>query len=300
MSKILITGGTGLVGTNLTAHLAAHGYTLGHISRTKSSGAVPTFTWAELGNKKAMGEFLSPKAIVHLAGANVAEGRWTPARKKLIMDSRMQPTRQLFDYLSKLDQKPEIFVSASAIGIYGFDTGSQWVDEQSAQGNDFLAEVVKAWEQESRKIEELGIRLVTLRIGIVLAKEGGAFAKIVQPIRFGAGAPLGKGDQYMSWVHIDDLSRLITWAIANNSIKGTFNAISHQPVTNREFTTLAARALHKPLILPNVPSFAIKIIFGEMGNIVLGGNRVSNKKLLDQGFEFQYQSAEKAIENLLA
>jgi uncharacterized protein (TIGR01777 family) len=214
------------------------------------------------------------------------------------MDSRVNSTRLLYKYLSGLTTKPEVFVSAAAVGIYGFDTGDDLMQEDSPTGNDFLAEVVKAWEYEVDKISELGIRVVKLRIGIVLAEDGGAYPKIAAPIKFGIGAPLGSGNQYMSWIHIDDLCKMFLYAI-NSSVRGTFNAVASNPVTNSEFTKVVAKNLRRPLILPNVPSFLLKLALGEMSNIVLGGNKVSNQKILNSGFSFQFDKLEMAVQEII-
>jgi hypothetical protein len=214
------------------------------------------------------------------------------------MDSRVNSTRLLYKYLSGLTNKPEVFISASAVGIYGFDTKDNLMDEDSPAGSDFLSEVVKAWENEVDKIADLGIRVVKLRIGIVLAKDGGAYPKIAAPIKFGVGAALGSGDQFMSWIHIDDLCKMFLHAIGSINMKGSFNAVASNPVTNREFTKVVAEELGRPLFLPNVPSFVLKLALGEMSNIVLGGNKVSNQKILNAGFNFQHDKLNTAIQEI--
>lgn len=298
--KILITGGTGLVGTCITNLLLDKKYEVAHLSRsTGHVHGVNTYTWDI--EKKS----IDPQAmkgthgVIHLAGAGVADGRWTDKRKSAILNSRVDSTRLLRAALEKQEQKPEVFVSASAIGYYGFDTGDQLMQEESAKGNDFLAEVVGKWEEEVQAIAALGIRVVKLRIGIVLAKEGGALPKIIQPIKFGVGAPLGSGDQYMSWIHVDDLARMFLWALEQKDVLGTYNAVGPFPATNAALTSAAAKVLGKPLFLPNVPGFAIKLLFGEMGNIVLGGNKVSNEKIAASGFTYDYPHLPDALQHLL-
>jgi hypothetical protein len=296
--KILITGGTGLVGSQLTSLLQTNGFQVSCLSRSASSDDNDVFEWDIPNQTIDARAFDDVTAIVHLAGASVADGRWTDERRKSIMDSRVNSTRLLHKYLSGLTNKPEVFVSASAIGIYGFDTEANLMQEDSPLGNDFLAEVVKAWEQEVDKIADLGIRVVKLRIGIVLAKDGGAYPKIAAPIKFGVGASLGSGRQFMSWVHIDDLCMMFHYAISSKNMTGSFNAVASNPVTNSEFTKVVAKELNRPLFLPNVPSFVLKLALGEMSNIVLGGNKVSNRKIINAGFNFQYDKLDIAIQEI--
>jgi uncharacterized protein (TIGR01777 family) len=297
-NKILITGGTGLVGTQLTNLLKTNDFQVSCLSRSVGSEDIGLFEWDIPKQTIDARAFDGVKAVIHLAGASVADGRWTAQRRKSIMDSRVNSTRLLYKYLSGLTTKPEVFVSAAAVGIYGFDTGDDLMQEDSPTGNDFLAEVVKAWECEVDKISVLGIRVVKLRIGIVLAEDGGAYPKIAAPIKFGMGAPLGSGNQYMSWIHIDDLCKMFLYAI-NSSVRGTFNAVASNPVTNSEFTKVVAKNLRRPLILPNVPSFVLKLALGEMSNIVLGGNKVSNQKILNSGFSFQFDKLEMAVQEII-
>lgn len=237
--------------------------------------------------------------IIHLAGAGVAEQTWTEKRKQEILNSRTQSTELLAKYLKNTFHSIQHFISASAIGIYGLDTGDTLLTEDSPIGNDFLAEVTKAWENSIDLIADLGIRTVKLRIGIVLSSEGGALAKIAQPIHWGLGAALGSGKQYMSWIHIDDLCRMIMYLLENEQFNGIYNAVAKHPATNAEFTTKVAKVLKKPLLLPNVPNFALKLMLGEMANIVIGGNKVSAKKIEATGFQFQFDDLTTALQDLL-
>ncbi|MEM8895733.1 MAG: TIGR01777 family oxidoreductase [Bacteroidota bacterium] len=297
--KILITGGTGLVGQRLTELLQADNKEVRLLSRRASNPSAGIYNW-HISNQSIDDKALEDlEAVVHLAGAGVADGRWTESRRKAILDSRVNSTKLLYDKLSSLSTKPKVFVSASAIGIYGYDTGEELMTEEAPEADDFLADVVKRWEAEVDKINELGIRVVRLRIGIVLAKEGGALPKIVQPIKLFAGAPLGSGRQYMSWIHVEDLSRMIIWSVENEDVKGVYNAVGPEPATNAELTKAAAKVLSKPLFLPNVPGFVMKLVFGEMGNIVLGGNKVSNQKIASAGFEYQFPKLDSALQDLL-
>jgi uncharacterized protein (TIGR01777 family) len=297
---ILISGGTGLVGQALTPLLLQAGYQVRFLSRKKQSlPQVEVFEWDV---KKG---FIDPKAllgvdyVIHLAGAGVAEEAWTDARKKEIIDSRTQSTELMALYLKKNNHQVKAFISASAIGIYGLDTGENILTENSPYGNDFLAEVTKSWEKSIDLIKEVGIRTVKLRIGIVLSEQGGALAKLEVPVRWGLGAALGSGKQYMSWIHIEDLCRMIMYALENQQVEGVYNAVGKNPVSNAEFTKILAQRLQRPYFLPNVPAFALKMLLGEMAGIVLGGNKVSSQKIESEGFTFKFTELDKALDNLL-
>lgn len=302
MSKnVLITGGTGMVGQHLTQLLLQKGYQVSYLSRSSSSSSgIKTYTW-DIENQEIDPQALQEaNYIIHLAGAGVADKRWTESRKQAILKSRTESTRLLHNSIANLgSHQIKVFISASAIGIYGADTGSADMAEDSPKGSDFLANVVQRWEAEVDEFKQLNIRTVKLRIGVVLSMEGGALPRIVQPIKFGVGAPLGSGKQYMSWVHIDDLSRMFAYALEHADMVDVYNAVAPRPVTNKELTQSAAKVLDKPLFLPNVPSFAIRLAFGEMASIVLGGNRVSSQKIEEQGFVFNYQHINSALEDLL-
>lgn len=299
--KILITGGTGLVGKKLTRLLTQSGYSVGILTRgeSRAENNIQYYNWdikEKTIDKKA---FENVSYIINLVGAGVADEKWTEKRKSVILKSRTESTKLLYDQVKANNIQLQGFVSASAIGIYGNFEGSELKTEESPKGDDFLAEVVKAWETEANQFISLGIRTALMRIGVVLASSGGALEKIAQPIRFGIGTPLGCGDQYMSWVHIDDLCNMFLWAIQNDQVQGSFNAVNPNPVTNKEFTKAVAKILKKPLWLPNVPSFVLKLMLGEMSSIVLGGSRISHQKLKDHGFSHQYDQLSHALESLL-
>jgi uncharacterized protein len=302
MEKVVITGGSGLVGKHLTLLLQQSGYEVCWLSRT-AAPATPhrpkAYRWSvEEG-------YIDPEAIttadyiVHLAGAGVAEKRWTPQRKEEILKSRTDSTRLLAHYLGETPHTVKAVVMASAIGLYGFDTGEALIDESQSPATDFLASVVHAWEHEAQAIEALGIRLVRLRIGIVLSDKGGALVELARPVRWGAGAALGTGKQWMSWVHIDDLCQMFIYALQEESLRGAYNAVAPQPLTNRDFTQEVAKVLGRPLLLPAVPAFAMRLLLGEMAQIVLGGNKISSSKIEKAGYKFQFTSAAKALRDLL-
>lgn len=297
---ILITGGTGLVGSRLTELLQSKDYTVKYLSRSAGvKNGIQSFKWdidAGTIDEKA---FENVSAIIHLAGAGVADKNWTPERKKEIIESRTKSTQLIKQTLEKIDHKVESVISASAIGYYGWDTGGVWVKEGSRFGDDFLATVTKAWEEQVDEIDALGIRTAKLRIGIVFSEKGGALYELSKPIKYGVGAPLGGGDQYMSWIHIDDLCEMFIYAVENNEVKGVFNAVGPNPETNKVITKAAAQVLDKPCFLPNVPGFVLKIILGKRAAMVLGGSRVSSEKIQSLGFEFKFPELKKALEDLL-
>ncbi len=298
-NKILITGGTGLVGGKLQDLLLSQNYETALLSRRPTDRSKGIYNWDIKAQTIDPAALENVHGVIHLAGAGVADSRWTEARKKAILDSRIRSTNLLYNQLKAMEHRPKVFVSASAVGIYGYDTGDALMTEDGSPAEDFLADVVVQWEAAVDRIAELGIRVVKLRIGIVLAEDGGALPKMVQPIRLWAGAPLGSGEQYMSWIHIDDLANMMIWSLEQQQVEGVYNAVGTKPATNAELTRCAAKVLSKPLFLPNVPGFVIKLMFGEMGNIVLGGNRVSNAKIAATGFTYQYEDMKHALEDLL-
>ncbi len=299
--NILITGGTGLVGTRLTEMLLAKGYHVSHLSRSKQDKQdVRVYTWDIARQEIAPEALADADYVVHLAGAGVAEKRWTDSRKEAILKSRTESTRLLHDTISQLGSHHiKGFMAASAVGIYGIDTGSKMMMEESSKGTDFLAEVTKQWEAAVDEISRLNMRVVKLRTGVALSDKGGALPKIVQPIKLGAGAPLGSGQQYVSWIHLDDLCRMYLYAIENESLTGTYNAVGPHPVTNEALTRSAADVLNRPLFIPKVPAFAIKLLLGEMASVVLGGCNVSSQKIEETGFNFTFSQIDKALSDLL-
>lgn len=297
--NILITGASGLVGSRLTALLKQKSYQVSHLSRSKSESPIPTFTWDVSKQKIESGAMDQANAIIHLAGAGIADKRWTAERKKEILDSRVKSTELLYETLKKDKHQVKTFVSASAIGIYGFAGSETVFDEDSEPAGDFLADVVKQWEAAVDKIETLGIRVVKIRIGILLSEQGGALKEMMQPIKWGVGSPLGSGKQFLSWIHIDDVCQIFMKAIEDEQMNGAYNAVGPHPATNKELTSAIAKVLQKPLWLPNVPSFVLKIILGEMADLVLKGSQVSSDKIQEGGYEFLFPELSQALENLL-
>ncbi len=296
-SKILITGGTGLVGTRLSEKLTQMGHEVSHLSRSANPNAqYPAFKW-DIDKGEIDPTALQVDHIIHLAGAGVGDQKWTSKRKEVIYNSRIDSTRLLLEQVKAAGHKLKSFLSASAIGYYGMDTGAQLLTEDSPGANDFLAKVTADWEEAARGFESINIPLTYLRIGVVLSSKGGALVKMAQPVKFGAGAALGSGRQYISWIHIDDICRMIIWLLENKK-EGIYNGVAPNPVTNAEVTRAIAQTLKKPLFLPPVPAFVLKMMLGEMSSIALGGNKVSAQKLQDEGFEFQFNDIRSALSDI--
>jgi hypothetical protein len=298
--NVLITGGTGLIGSRLTELLLGKGYEVSYLSRRKSEiPNVKVYLWDV--EKGYLAEEAIRKAdfIVHLAGAGVADERWTNNRKKEILESRTYASGLLYKQLKQVPNGIKALVSASAIGIYGADRGEELLTETAPYGSDFLAGVTKAWEASVQPVAELGIRTVLLRIGIVLSEKGGALAKIAQPVRLGAGAPLGSGKQWVPWIHVDDVCRLFIHALENPQLQGVYNAVAPNPATNEELTKKVAEVLGKPIFLPNVPAFALKLAVGELAVSVLGSTKVSGQKITESGFTYRFPELAPALQDLL-
>jgi uncharacterized protein (TIGR01777 family) len=299
MANILITGASGLVGKKLTELLLHQNHRVSHLVRSPEKGTVPSFKW-DIKKK-----YIDPKAlegidtIIHLAGAGVADRRWNEEWKNEILESRTLSSRLLYETLKNTRHAVKSFISASAIGIYGFTLSDQLFTEESASGNDFLAQVVRAWEHEVDQIAQLNIRVAKIRIGVVLAKQGGALAQMALPVKWYVGSPLASGRQYISWIHIDDLCGIFMKAVEDQQLHGAYNGVAPHPVTNAELTKEIANALHKPLWAPNVPGFVLKLVVGEMAGIVINGSNVSAKKVERAGYEFKFKSIGSALNDLL-
>ena len=298
--NILITGGTGMIGQKLTELLLKKGHTVAYLSRRKEKMAnITVYQWDIPKGYIEEGALENADYVIHLAGAGIADERWTEKRKQEIIDSRIQPIDLITKYLEDKNIKLKGFISASAIGYYGGNTGEIKLDEDSKAGNDFLAECTKLWEVHAKKVTRAE-REIRIRIGVVLSQKGGALPKLVMPIRFGLGAALGSGKQFISWVHIDDLCAIFVKAIEDSTMHGAYNAVSPNPISNAIMTKIAAKVLKRPLFLPNIPSFVLNLIFGEMGIVVTGGNFVQNKRLSEEtNFVYQFPTIEGALSDLL-
>ena len=303
--NVLITGGSGLVGTRLTEILIKRGFTVSHLTRKveeKSVGGKPvkTYLWdikKGIIDEKAL---LEADYLVHLAGAGIADENWSEERKKEIIESRTKSIDLIVSKLQTLPHRIISFASASGIGYYGADTGNEHISEQHTPGNDFVADCCIQWEAAADEIQALGIRTVKFRTGIVLSEKGGALPKLTQPVRWGVGAALGTGKQWQSWIHLDDLCELFIKSLTDQQMTGAYNAVAPNPVTNHDLTKISAQVLKRPFWMPNVPEFALKLAFGEMASIVLGGNYVLNQRIkLETDFEYRFVEVRKALEDLL-
>ena len=295
--NVLMTGSSGLVGTALTASLTRDGHALRRLRR----GTVQAGTkdlWNPIDGTFSDGAFDGIDAVVHLAGENIAAGRWTAAHKARIRESRVQGTRHLCEALAALASPPGVLVAASATGFYG-DRGAEAVDESARAGAGFLPEVCQEWEDAAAPARERGIRVVHLRLGIVLTPLGGALAKMLLPFRLGLGGVIGTGEQYMSWVVLDDLERVVQHVLASDTIQGPVNTVAPNPVTNRVFTKTLGRVLRRPTVLP-MPAFAARAAFGEMADaLLLASARVEPAVLRQTGFSFVLPELEAALRHVL-
>jgi uncharacterized protein (TIGR01777 family) len=297
--KILVTGSSGLVGSALVSHLAAHGDIVLCLVRRAQSNRPDEIVWDPASGKLDRDRLEGIDAVVHLAGESIASGRWSAARKQRILESRTKGTRLLAGSLAALHNPPQVMISASAVGIYG-DRGNEVLTEESGSGSGFLADVCRQWELEAMALKEGPIRLVLLRMGMILSSEGGALARMLPPFRFGVGGRLGSGKQYVSWIALDDLLDVIRFAIASPSLHGAVNAVAPAPVTNQEFTRALGIVLKRPTLF-SVPAFAVRILFGEMGReLLLSSNRVMPGRLLAAGFRFRFPEIEVALRHAIS
>lgn len=294
---VLITGATGLVGQELVSLLLQNGFTVHYLSTSKSKlvsqNNYKGFYWNPKTSEIDLNALTDVEVIVHLAGASVAK-KWTPSYKQEIIESRVLSTRLLYKTLQKNLHQVKQIVSASAIGIYPNDLNYIYHETDNKVDNSFLGNVVQQWEEEVNQFEKLQINVAKIRIGIVLAKEGGALQEMVKPIKMGVGAAFGSGEQYQSWIHIQDLVAIFQFVI-QNQLSGVFNGVAPYPVTNAELTKAIAKTLGKPLFLPNIPQFVMKLILGEMHQILFSSQHVSCRKLLDLKYQFKFASLDKTL-----
>ena len=303
---VIITGGTGLIGSRLCQLLHEKGYRTIVLSRNTPSGISTS------ANDKSLVSFWNPEKgiideslinqadyIIHLAGANIGESRWTLKRKQLIQNSRTEPAKFILETIKKRRNKIKAFITASAIGYYGSVTSNKIFTETDQPAQDFLGETCNKWEAAADEFETLGIRTVKIRTGMVLSKEQGALSKMKLPAKFGISASFGNGKQYLPWIHIDDLCLIYIQAIQNSNMKGPFNAVAPQHVTNKEFNGSIIRFYKKTFIKTSIPAFLLRIILGEMSDILLKGSRISSDKICLTGYKFRYPELHSALKNLL-
>ena len=301
MKTVLITGGTGLVGKYLSKKLIEKGYFVATLGRqNKKQSEIPNYTWNIEKNELENSALENVDYIIHLAGANIGEKRWTAKRKKEIVDSRIKSGQLIFQKITENKHQLKAFISASAIGYYGAITTDKIFVETDQPSQDFLGETCRLWEESANSFESLGIRTVKIRTGVVLTYQGGALAKMITPVKVGLGASIGSGKQYMPWIHIDDLCEIYLKAIEDNNMQGAYNAVAPEHKTNREFSETLTKVLKKKVWFPNIPAFILKIIFGKMSEIILNGSRVSSNKLIKEGFQFKFPDLNSALVQLMA
>lgn len=295
---IAVTGSTGLVGSALVPAFESAGHIVRSMVRREVKDPDREIHWNPASRAIEASKLNGVNAVVHLGGKNVA-CRWNEQVKKEIRDSRVASTRLLAETLSGLEHKPQVLCTASAIGFYG-NSGSQIVNEESPPGDDFLSCVCQEWEAANQAAWEAGIRVVQLRIGVVLSAKGGALKKMLPPFKMGGGGVVGNGEQYMSWVALDDVVGAIKFAVENESVHGAINVVAPEPVTNRVFTKTLGKALHRPTVFP-MPAFAARMAFGQMADeLLLASTRVAPARLQSLGYEFAYPHLESALKHLLA
>ena len=301
--RVLLTGGSGFIGRHLSEILRNRGDDVTVLTRNaaRTGAGMPASrvaVWDPLAGPAPVDLISSADAVVNLLGESIASGRWTAGRKKRIRESRILGTRNLVEGISRSPRRPKVLVSGSAIGFYG-PRGDEEIDETSAAGGDFLADLSREWEAEARRAESLGVRVVLLRTGIVLGENGGALRSMLTPFKLGLGGPVGAGSQWMSWIHLDDLCGLIVHAIQEPSVSGPLNGTAPFPVRNREFAKTLGAVLNRPAFLPT-PVFALRILLGEMaGPLLLTGQKVLPTVAQRTGYRFRHPALEDALRNIL-
>jgi uncharacterized protein len=298
--KIVVAGGTGLVGRRLVPKLLADGHSVAILTRGSSKRESPNLNYLNWDPEKwqiPIAEIDGCDAIINLAGANINAQKWDENFKRVLMDSRIFSTRCLVKACEKMSVKPKTFINVSAVGFFG-DSGDRACVEDSPHGSGFLADLCVAWEREANRMQDLGIRTVIARLGIVLAPDGGALAEMLPIFRWGIGGKLGSGKQFMSWVHIEDAVKAFAWFLNRDKISGTFNVTSPNPVTNKEFTKTLGRVILRPTFM-FVPKFVLRRKLGEMAQIVLSGQKVLPQKCMRFGFQFSFPQLHSALSQIL-
>lgn len=301
MAKILITGGSGSIGKRLIPKLQSKGHEVSIIGRSRHQGLnVNSFVWNL--DKGTMDEscLRNVTHIIHLAGAGIADEPWSPRRKQEIIESRVKPLQMIAKTLETRNQRIKAIISSSAVGYYGGITSNHIFSEDDRAANDFLGSTCKMWEDSVQFFADIAEREVRIRTGVVLMKEDGALAKLAKPVRFGFGAAVGSGNQWMPWIHIDDLVEVYVRVVEDPNLIGAYNAVAPEHANQSAFIKKIGKSLRKPLFLPAVPSFLLKAVLGEMSTVVTEGSRVSSQKLIDSDFIFKHAQLQEALNNLLA
>ena len=296
--NVLVTGATGLVGTALVPYLASRGHGVRTLDRGQADHGRGRFSWDPERGTLETAALQGVEGIVHLAGENIAGGRWTAARKARIRDSRVKGTKLLAEAAARAEPPPRVFVSASAVGFYG-DRGSEVLTEASPPGSGFLASVCREWEAAAAPAAARGIRTAAARFGVVLSGKGGVLGKMLPPFRLGVGGKVGSGEQYMSWIAVDDVVAALAHVLERSDCSGAINTVAPAAVTNADFTRALGRTLSRPTIFP-LPAFAARLLFGEMADeLLLSSARVEPKRLLATGFAFRHPDVEGALRHVL-
>jgi len=297
-SVILLAGGTGLIGTRMAEILRKKGYQIRML--TRSPKGENDYFWNPVAGEIDLKALEGVHAIVNLAGAGIAEGRWTDARKKLLIESRVQCANVLAKAIVSMPEKPKVYLSASAIGFYG-NSGEAWMSENAAPVDDsFMVDCCQQWETAAAQMESLGLRTAIFRIGVVMTKEGGALAEILRPLKLGIGGYFGDGQAWWSWIHREDVCGAFIWGIEQDTISGIFNLVAPTPVRGKNLVQTLVKVRKMPALVLPVPAFALQLALGEMSAVVLNSNRVSAQKLLDAGFKFQFPTLDAAFQDIFA
>jgi hypothetical protein len=297
--KILISGASGLVGAKLVPALASQGHQVVRLVRDKAKASVDAAFWDPKGGFIDQAALAGCDAVVNLAGESIASGRWNASRKRAIRESRVDATTTIAKAFAALEPKPRVLINASAVGYYG-SRGDEWLDESSSSGSgDFLSGVCRDWEAATEPARRAGVRVVMTRFGVILSKQGGALATMLTPFKLGLGGRIGDGQQYMSWIAIDDVIGTILHSLGTETLAGPVNTVAPNPATNVAFTKTLGKVLARPTLFP-MPAFAAKLVFGEMGEeLLLGSQRVRPARLLESGYVFKYPELETALRHLL-
>jgi len=292
--RILVSGGTGFIGQALCPQLIQDGHDVIVWSRQVHPVVAEGVTAIQ-----RLDEFTgpSPDAVVNLAGASIADGRWTTERKRLLVDSRVDTTRELVEWMRAMENPPKALISSSAVGYYG-EQGDRVITEGTPPTPSFTHDLCVRWENEALKAESFGVRVCLVRTGVVLDRDGGALAKMLLPFKMGAGGRLGSGKHFFPWIHRADIVGIYHWLVTNEQASGPYNASAPNPVTNEEFTRALGRALKRPTLFP-MPEPVLRLLFGEMSELLLVSNRMMPTRLLDEGFEFRYPELNQALETIL-
>lgn len=297
--KVLVTGATGFIGLRVVKQLLKAGDEVVVLTRNVAKGAIKLgsqcqyFQWLDTNTLPPLEAFDGVDGVINLMGEGIADKRWDEEQKKRIYDSRIIGTRNLVEAMKASKSKPKVLISASGVGVYG-NRGDEDITEESTTAEDFLAKVCKDWEAEAFKAKDAGIRVAVLRTGVVLGRGGGALKKMLPIFKLGAGGPVGSGEQYMSWIHVDDMAAMYIEGLKNSSIEGAYNGTAPYPAKNKDFTKALGRALHRPAFMP-APAFALKVVFGEMSQVLLEGQRVLPVKFKQADFRYKYPTLEMAL-----